>query len=306
MNFEPIKPYLPATRVAQFVEIVERLEAAVAAGVVKNALVTDAKFVINNRVEDALKAFDERHAVAYADRDVLVMGAYNLPAALKEAVKKKTEARADFIRALLPLNDLLQSAKPLIVKRGQGPKVPTAKQAARLAHTMTCQCCGRAIFAETGVIAHHGYERTAAGWQTASCMGARHLPFETDRTRLGEMIVALGNQLDRMRTVRAEIEAETMPITRDYTDYRVRHEYGRERPSVTLTFTRATFAEVIKDGVLRQGHSTPTSFDALKAADLAARDRRIENLAGYIAECEKRFAGWRKTHQWSDGKWTPV
>lgn len=42
----------------------------------------------------------------------------------------------------------------------------------------TCQICGRPILANTGVIAHHGYKRPDYGWQTQSCMGARHLPYE--------------------------------------------------------------------------------------------------------------------------------
>lgn len=41
-----------------------------------------------------------------------------------------------------------------------------------------CQICERAIKANTGKIAHHGYTRPGTGWQTASCMGARHLPYE--------------------------------------------------------------------------------------------------------------------------------
>ena len=44
----------------------------------------------------------------------------------------------------------------------------------------TCQICEREIKANTGVIAHHGYQRPdrGSGWQTESCMGARHLPYE--------------------------------------------------------------------------------------------------------------------------------
>lgn len=43
-----------------------------------------------------------------------------------------------------------------------------------------CQICERAICANTGVIAHHGYTRPyrMSGYQTASCLGARHLPYE--------------------------------------------------------------------------------------------------------------------------------
>lgn len=42
----------------------------------------------------------------------------------------------------------------------------------------TCQICERDIKARTGFIAHHGYQRPGGGWQTESCWGARHLPYE--------------------------------------------------------------------------------------------------------------------------------
>ena len=42
----------------------------------------------------------------------------------------------------------------------------------------TCQICGRPIQANMGVIAHHGYQRPGGGWQSASCSGARGLPYE--------------------------------------------------------------------------------------------------------------------------------
>lgn len=45
----------------------------------------------------------------------------------------------------------------------------------------TCQICGRPIKSASGLIAHHGYKRPGDGWQTRSCAGARHLPYEVSR-----------------------------------------------------------------------------------------------------------------------------
>lgn len=45
----------------------------------------------------------------------------------------------------------------------------------------TCQICARAIKANTGVIAHHGYQRPGNGWQTSSCYGAKYAPYEESR-----------------------------------------------------------------------------------------------------------------------------
>lgn len=55
-------------------------------------------------------------------------------------------------------------------------------------HAKTCQICSRPIHAATGKIAHHGYERPGGGYQTASCYGAQHLPFEVSRDVLGLFI----------------------------------------------------------------------------------------------------------------------
>jgi hypothetical protein len=63
-----------------------------------------------------------------------------------------------------------------------------AREAAKARKAKTCQICGRAIHAAKGVIAHHGYERPAHGWQTSSCYGARHAPFEVSRDTLGMYI----------------------------------------------------------------------------------------------------------------------
>jgi len=53
-----------------------------------------------------------------------------------------------------------------------------------------CQICGRAILANTGVIAHHGYKRPGDGWQTSSCFGARYRPYEIACDALPDAIKA--------------------------------------------------------------------------------------------------------------------
>jgi len=55
----------------------------------------------------------------------------------------------------------------------------------------TCQICGRPIKANRGTIAHHGYKRPDYGWQTASCMGALHLPYEVSRDLIPVAITSL-------------------------------------------------------------------------------------------------------------------
>jgi len=59
--------------------------------------------------------------------------------------------------------------------------------------TTTCQVCGRAIKAKSGIIAHHGYKRPYDGWQTASCPGARYAPYEVSCDRLREIVEEVRN-----------------------------------------------------------------------------------------------------------------
>lgn len=68
------------------------------------------------------------------------------------------------------------------------PYDPSAKKNERAGKALTCQCCGGSYLAKKGLIAHHGYQRPGYGNQTASCYGARNLPFEESRDCLGEMI----------------------------------------------------------------------------------------------------------------------
>lgn len=51
-----------------------------------------------------------------------------------------------------------------------------------------CQICGRQIKAKNGKIAHHGYERPGWGYQTASCAGARHVPYSKGHDALDQQL----------------------------------------------------------------------------------------------------------------------
>lgn len=67
-----------------------------------------------------------------------------------------------------------------------------------MSETNTCQICGRTIKAKSGLIAHHGYKRPQWGWQTASCMGARHLPYEVSCDVLPIAIEKIKAYISRM------------------------------------------------------------------------------------------------------------
>lgn len=58
-----------------------------------------------------------------------------------------------------------------------------------------CQICGRAIKAKRGRIAHHGYTRPGHGWQTSSCRGARHYPYDVAHNALDAEITRLAKMI---------------------------------------------------------------------------------------------------------------
>lgn len=304
IDLTALMPLLGEKKFASLEAAVTELEAAVATGKVRNKLLTDAKFIINRRVEDAVKAFDDANGRLSWDR-VLVSGAYNVPAALKEMVKKGNEPRAALLRAMLPLHELFQAAKPLIVKRGSEP---TAKQIeaakAREGHEMTCQCCGRGIFAERGKIAHHGYERPSGeGYQTASCMGALYPPFEVSRTRLGAMIRGLTANRDGQIEDREKVVREERGIGVEWLDYSKRDSRGRPGLPTREYAARLNFAELTAGAKKRLEHRGIKTWEDLKRNEIERIEDKIKYLNERIAYEQKRFDGWKQTHEWAGKKW---
>jgi len=328
VDFAKIYPHLSEYRSGQFERSVAELRAAVAAGMVPNKMFVDAKESINRAINEAAEAFlnsgphiKGRNGQAHGqsdwwldayDADAFVSGAHNLPAALKRAKKHGgLSAYAEFIAALLPLREMLESAKPLIKKRGELPKVRSAAQIADDSKRMHCQCCGRAILANLGSIAHHGYERPEAYYQTASCMGAKRLPFEVDRKALGEMIGYMRDRLARDEKYRAAIKSEKRPIVFNYESQLIGpHRGGASRfkwPVVKRKFdvSRKSFAE-FKEGPGSDSCYSIYDFDAYKARYVDGLSRAIESLKGHIAEEQARYDGWKQSHKWEGGEWVAL
>lgn len=186
-----------------------------------------------------------------------------------------------------------------------------ARKAARDKAAMTCQCCASKILANKGVIAHHGYQRPGIGWQTSSCFGARHLPFEVDRETLGLLIKNLKARRVNMVEHRRKIEAEETSIRKSW-EVPVRGEDGKviywmgRRKTETKHFdtTRANFAEL---KAIREA-AVYGDFDDLKTTYLNSRDFEIKNITDYINECQGRYDGWKQTHTWDAATevWKPV
>jgi hypothetical protein len=106
---------------------------------VPNPVFVAAKTVINLAVIEAVDGYRKKTR----DWDFpAIISAHDLVAAHKSAVKEDETQRAAFFETLLPLRELLQQARPLIVKRSSQPK---PESASRRGGEMTCQCCGRFV-----------------------------------------------------------------------------------------------------------------------------------------------------------------
>lgn len=192
-------------------------------------------------------------------------------------------------------------------------KKPSARQvqiAVERSHAKTCQICERAILAETGLIAHHGYERPGDGWQTASCFGARALPFEASRDKLGVYVESLKAAWLRHRDEARDLEAETRPA-RFY--WEVKDPRGSHlRPiSHHADVTRATFEAFLADHAdalayaTRYGRQRPT-FESVKAECVADATRKREFFYKEHKRQKARFDGWTQTHSFNAGAWETV
>lgn len=92
----------------------------------------------------------------------------------------------------------------------------------------TCQICGREIKANTGLIAHHGYQRPyQAGYQTASCAGAKYLPYEKSCDRLKEYIPMLAGQIREIKKNLKRFIAEPPQTITRYSQYFESKTYTR-------------------------------------------------------------------------------
>lgn len=182
-----------------------------------------------------------------------------------------------------------------------------AKREARKQAAMICQVCGRAILANTGEIAHHGYERPGMGWQTSSCRGARELPFEVSRDALGAEINAAKNQLAHVESCIAGTKAETFPVAWSYTDKTGERHRGKF-PERFVHIKRDEFPAAHAEYVERRQYRTapePT-FDRLKETQIRKFTGEASNLRIYIERQTARFNGWSQTHRREGDQWVKI
>lgn len=278
------------------------------------------KYYISNVIEYAWKKFiRERYTYSgkfqnlteeerKLEQGLSILYPHVVPGYLKKAqnATKAAGAMRDDMIALLseiaPLAAQTVALKAKVGKRKPAPSKTSIARDERAALAMTCQCCARDILAETGVIAHHGYERPGGGYQTNSCFGARYLPFEVDREVLGDLIEILKNKLANEKNYLKHVRAETKPLMWKYNDYS-QQKRAWDKPQLKWAMvTRETLPQIIGETAEVRRDKAPT-FDELKTRVIANAESEIRMLTSDIRNQEARYAGWKQTHAWVDNKW---
>lgn len=233
---------------------------------------------------------------------------------VEAATKADGKMRTTMIRLLaeiVPLATRAEALKAKIGKRAPSPSKTSIARAERDAKAMHCQCCGQAILAETGVIAHHGYRRPLGmGYQTASCPGARKLPFEVSRDDLGHYIEALHAHVLRTQDHLVQVRAESVAVTWTYIDRsgctQPWHRGVEQKVAVTRESLPAAIETARSLGYFDRTHITEPTFDRLKEAternllaDIGATKTEIEFQQG-------RYDGWTQTHKRDGDRWVAV
>jgi hypothetical protein len=142
-----------------------------------------------------------------------------------------------------------------------------------------CQICAREIKAKKGYIAHHGYTRPGHGWQTRSCAGAQHLPYEVSRDAIPLVITGLENFRDLTKSRIHEWETN-QPATIEWTP----DSWGR--PGETKTLTRP--AEINEWRSNSRGTYEYEYFGRLRTWK-----QELKGVIEYIEFLNKRYADWK-------------
>lgn len=165
---------------------------------------------------------------------------------------------------------------------------------------MTCQVCGRLIRSKQGTIAHHGYTRPGDGWQTSSCGGTHHAPFEVSNAHLIDTIVAFERHRESEKLRIEKVRDEREPVV-----VRVKPHWSENRrhPHV-FTFDRHTYDQVRASS---EGQLTSrATFDDRKDEFISFLQASLRQTETILNELRQRNENWRQSHEFVDGEFRPI
>lgn len=153
--------------------------------------------------------------------------------------------------------------------------------------TTTCQICGRAIRAKTGLIAHHGYKqpwlRNGDGHRTASCLGARFAPYEVSRDRIPDVKAVYEGHLAALET------AERALLTDPPASFTVtqRDAWGAVRLTKVLERPEGF------DPASPRRSYLPLAYDTEYHSRLRTLRGNVSMVRDAIAFLAERYAAWK-------------
>jgi len=150
----------------------------------------------------------------------------------------------------------------------------------------TCQICARRIKAAKGVIAHHGYKRPGGGWQTGSCFGARHLPYEVS---CDVIPLAIANtERQRERTVAALEKLRTSPPDRmSYIKRGYDASYRQTQTLVEVPRPDGFDPKTCRNNFI-SGSYVGLYLSAIKDDEFA-----IQDMTAFLKYLNERLANWK-------------
>lgn len=151
-----------------------------------------------------------------------------------------------------------------------------------------CQICGRAIKNDeqrSGRIALHGYKRPHQGWQTRSCFGARHLPYEVSCEAIPLAIQAATNALERVQESLAKWRVEPpQTIT-----YFAKQTWGKPDKSITIEKPEGFDPADVRGIGAYRSDSYRFQYDSV----IYAWTQQIKEIEFDLEYLNKRLADWR-------------
>lgn len=208
-------------------EIVAKLEAAKAAGMIRNVDYKDYSDRANRLLSSAYdygRGIGERDMTGAGDAEYKL--AYSFPSSVlhcsgyvKRASKYPRLAPAvELAAAWVVVEDLLKTVKPMIVK-GRVIKEKTeaelAAEADEDARKRTCQICAMRfqVTEKARNMVLHGYQRPGVGYIIGDCYGHGHPPFEVSRDQLGKWIEIEKKKVADLQAVVLRLKAEPDEFT---------------------------------------------------------------------------------------------
>ena len=155
--------------------------------------------------------------------------------------------------------------------------------------SLHCQICARPVRAASGVIAHHGYRRPGQGWQTASCFGARHRPYEVGHDALDLWIARLETWIPEKEAALAAHRASPP----DRYDVRRVDAYGSRVGREPVWAERPT--DFHPDPAAGPDHRArrPGAYEAHFWRQATALRETIRDMTAALAEARARRQAWR-------------